>query len=155
MIEQILSRIEKLDAGATRGPWRLDDPSWKEFNDITVWCGPDDPEEARCLCNMGEPIECCSDKESAEISYANGEFIAASRHLLPLCAKLIRIFDEFAVLHDCSVGRRLRDELQAALAATERGEWWRLKTLSLLTHRDSIRRPDGKSVRSTSRNAAG
>lgn len=77
-IREIHERAEK----ATPGPWRVDDPSWIEVNDITVWCGPEG-DDARWICNMGAPIAAVDDRQQAEVSYANGTFVAHAREDVP------------------------------------------------------------------------
>jgi hypothetical protein len=80
--EQRIAEIAAREAKATKPPWRVDDESWKEVNDITVWCGPVG-DEAECVCNMGAPFVAVGNREEAEVSYANGVFVAHARADIP------------------------------------------------------------------------
>ena len=85
---EMLQRAEK----ATKGPWRNDDPSWKELNDITVWA----PGEDVSVCNMGGSFAACGDRKEADQNFDNGEFVAAARTDLPTI--LTRLANERAKL---------------------------------------------------------
>ena len=107
-INQLIERIEELDAAATKGPW------------------------ARVSHNLNAPNEPCTDSHIAsngrggtnqewiERGNINLDFSAAARTLLPACAKLLRIICGFA--NDGlpeSMLNRMHDEISDELSKLE------------------------------------
>jgi hypothetical protein len=88
MTDERLAEIETRALAATNGPWRVDHESWKEVNDITVWYGEGD--EAQCVCNMGAAITAVDNRAEAEVSYANGTFVAHAREDVPALLSEVR-----------------------------------------------------------------
>lgn len=72
------AELAELLREATPGPWRPDDESWAEMNDISIYSGPHD--EPNCVANMGSPIERYDDHARGEQSHTNARLICLLRN---------------------------------------------------------------------------
>ena len=115
--EELIREVLAIDEQATPGPWTVDDESWKEVNDITVY-GPPLNGEPTCVCGMGCPIAACDDAEEAEISYKNGCAVAHYRTSAPKLARMLKIWK--IALEELARSSDLPGLASAALLEAER-----------------------------------
>lgn len=118
-IDAMLERIETLDKATTPGPWMaLAGGTPMEPDDPTRWAVVTKGAVHYCIASIenGAPGDCL------ETEIANAEIVAAARTLLPLCAKLLRIYEKYAKDRmDSTDLNDLRAELQAAMATGSEG----------------------------------
>ncbi len=85
-LQEAIERAEK----ATNGPWRCDDASWSEINDVSVWADSPEAEDGEfIICQIGGPISECAPNMQA---LHDGEFVAHARADVPAFAReLLRV----------------------------------------------------------------
>lgn len=83
MTHELLDKLERLDAAATRGPWLVSDGAWEGFDGAWDVTGPDN-------CGVAGMTETAPAAKYPRNPEANAEFIAEARNALPSLIAEIR-----------------------------------------------------------------
>lgn len=102
-IPELIARIEELDRRATGGNWYT----------FMYSRGKDDPRKGALVAAVAPGHQIRTDKGGGTCPAFDQDFIAASRNLLPLCAKLLR--EAMEAERKCAGSRAVIMAMEAAM----------------------------------------
>lgn len=99
-LQEILDRVDKLDAEATKGPWNHGMRNGCNGDKIYAQTGIDAFSDDGIAAVYSLFLHTKVAEQPNGLAFSNAAFIAESRQLLPLLAKIVRDVREFAGVGD-------------------------------------------------------